>query len=355
VREFASSIVARPQNLHGGCAGLLQTHDLRALVVLAGHIACNCSDVMDQGQLWVVVLAAGDGTRLSSLTRALYGDDRPKQFAVLTGEQSLLQETVSRAAQLVPLDRVLVVVGVRHEALAREQLAGHPGVDIVVQPKNLDTGPGLLLPLARINARDPRARVVFLPSDHHISNPRPLFAAIAASTQDATADRIVLVGVLPDHPEIEYGWIVRGRQLVRRDGSKAFEVASFCEKPNEATARGLVARGALWNTFISVGPIQTYRALARQYLPRQASLLDDYARHLGTPDEHHALAAAYDAMPAANFSRDLLAHARDLAVTPVNAMGWCDWGSPSRVFRTLEGTPHHEALVTRIASARLAS
>lgn len=311
--------------------------------------------MIEQGQLWVVVLAAGDGTRLSSLTRALYGDDRPKQFAVLTGERSLLQETVSRAAQIVPLERVLVIVGGRHEALAREQLAGYPGVEIVVQPKNLDTGPGLLLPLARISARDPHARVVFLPSDHHISNPQPLLAAIAASKHCETADRIVLVGVLPDHPETEYGWIVRGRQLLRRDGVKAFEVASFCEKPNEEIARRLVARGAMWNTFISVGPVETYRSLARQHLPRQTALLDDYARHFGTPGEVGALAAAYDAMPPANFSRDLLAHARDLAVMPVTGMGWCDWGCPSRVFRTLEGTPHHDALVTRIASARLAS
>ena len=41
--------------------------------------------------LWAVVLAGGRGRRLASLTRELYGEERPKQFAALIGKQSLLQ------------------------------------------------------------------------------------------------------------------------------------------------------------------------------------------------------------------------------------------------------------------------
>ncbi len=35
------------------------------------------------GQLWAVVLAAGEGSRMTPLTRALYGRPLPKQFAAL--------------------------------------------------------------------------------------------------------------------------------------------------------------------------------------------------------------------------------------------------------------------------------
>lgn len=70
--------------------------------------------------LWNIVLAGGDGTRLRPLTRRLHGDDRPKQFAVLRGERSMLQETLFRMSDVVPTDRTVVVVGEGHTALARE-------------------------------------------------------------------------------------------------------------------------------------------------------------------------------------------------------------------------------------------
>ncbi len=73
---------------------------------------------MERTNLWVVVLAGGEGTRLGSLTQALYGEPRPKQFAVIAGDRSMLQLTIERAARLVPLDHVLVVVSAHHEAIA---------------------------------------------------------------------------------------------------------------------------------------------------------------------------------------------------------------------------------------------
>jgi mannose-1-phosphate guanylyltransferase len=298
---------------------------------------------------WIVVLAGGDGTRLGSLTHALYGVAVPKQFAVLSGERSLVQETIARASLLAPLDRVMVVVSAHHEALAREQLAPYPGVELVVQPRNLDTGPGLLLPLARIRSREPRARVVFLPSDHHVANPAPLLEALRAAARGPTADRVTLVGVVAEQPETEYGWIVRGRRLGSRGLGHA--VRCFHEKPDGPLARRLWTRGALWNTFISTGPVAAYWALARAHLPAHTGALARYARRIGQTDEPGALAAAYGAMAPANFSRDLLSRARDLAVVPVAGSGWCDWGSPQRVFQSLTGTPHLERLLHRIRAS----
>lgn len=53
---------------------------------------------------WGVILAGGDGTRLTSLTRQITGDDRPKQFCPSLGADTLLSETRRRVAD----DRLLL-------------------------------------------------------------------------------------------------------------------------------------------------------------------------------------------------------------------------------------------------------
>jgi mannose-1-phosphate guanylyltransferase len=303
------------------------------------------TDALAAPSSWICVLAGGEGTRLAPLTRALYGEDLPKQFATLAGDRSLLQETVERAGQLAPLSRVLVVVAAHQEARARAQLAAYPGVELVVQPKNLDTAPGMLLPLARIRSREPRAQVVFLPSDHHVVDDRPLLAAIRAALAGPARERITLLGVAPDRSEPDYGWIL---PVSRPGPAGVAAVRRFFEKPPARLAAELRARGALWNTFISNGPVAAFWHEARRRLPRHARVLERYARRLGRRDEASALAAAYAEMPAANFSRDVLELARELSVVPVAGTGWSDWGSPARVFESLAGTPALAALRARI-------
>lgn len=293
----------------------------------------------------MVILAGGDGNRLASLTRALYGHDLPKQFAVLAGDRSLLQMTVDRAQLLTSLDRISVVVTAHQEAIAREQLEAHPGIDIVVQPRNLDTAAGILLPLARLLVRARHSHVVFLPSDHYIANPRPMLEQLRAAMQGALARRLAMIGVAPTGPEVEYGWIELGSRIAQSGG---YEIARFREKPEPHVAESLWRDGGLWNTFIQCGVVHTFWELARRYLPVHSAVLERYAAAIGTAEEGAALAAAYDRMPAASFSRDVLAHADELAVLPVDGTGWSDWGSPQRVFASLAGTACHERLVQRI-------
>lgn len=294
---------------------------------------------------YVVVLAGGEGRRLASLTRALYGTDLPKQFAVLAGERSLLQTTIERAKTLTAIDRISVVVTAHHEPIARDQLSTYPEIELIVQPRNLDTGPGMLLPLARILARTRDASVIFMPSDHHISNSKPMMEAIVRATTGVLSDRVTLVGVAPTGPEIDYGWIVQGERISRAD---AFEIARFHEKPNHEMAHELWRAGALWNTFISVGRARVFWELARCHLRDHAAAFERYAVELAGDHASDALDAAYRTMAPANFSRDVLANSRSLAVLPVSGSGWSDWGSPERVFASLAGTQGHDRLVERI-------
>jgi hypothetical protein len=57
---------------------------------------------------------------------------------------------------------------------------------------------------------------------------------------------------------------------------------------------------------------------------------------IGTHRESSVLNAIYEAMPARNFSADLLARAsRHVAVMPTGGIIWSDWGRMERIVETL--------------------
>jgi len=90
---------------------------------------------------YAVILAGGDGTRLRSLTRAITGDERPKQFAPVIGGQTLLDQTRNRVALSISQENTLLVVTKRHEQFY-QSLPKH--LRLLVQPENKGTAPGII-------------------------------------------------------------------------------------------------------------------------------------------------------------------------------------------------------------------
>jgi mannose-1-phosphate guanylyltransferase len=300
-------------------------------------------------QPWTIVLAGGDGVRLRQLTRALHGEECPKQFAMIFGGRSLLQWTVARALRWSTPQRIVVVVPAEREAQAVEQLEGRGPIDVVAQPSNRGTGPGILLPMARIMARDPEARVVVLPSDHYVRDEAPFERSIRAAIA-ASDDQVALIGAVPDHAETQYGWIVTGRTLAARRGSV---INHFCEKPPAALAERLLRQGALWNTFIMAGVARHFWALGNEHIPAASSLFERYRDALDSADEARTLEQIYRVMPANDFSRDVLQKAGGLRAVALEECGWSDWGTPERVLDSLRDHDDFAVLSRRLAVALL--
>ena len=95
----------------------------------------------------------------------------PKQFCRMLGGRSLLELTIERARGFTSLNRVLVVVNNDHKRFSEGQLDALPPANVISQPCNRDTGPGILFALQNLERRDPGAIVAMMPSDQFASAP----------------------------------------------------------------------------------------------------------------------------------------------------------------------------------------
>ncbi len=275
---------------------------------------------------WSIVLAGGEGDRLRPYVQRCFGEAIPKQYCAFAGTRSMLEDAVDRATKLSGND-VAIVTAAHHERWASEQLAGFRGHRIA-QPVNRETGPGVYLPLAYVRARDPDAVVYLLPSDHDI-RPADRFVAQVTAAGDLAARRpeeIVLVGVPPTEPDGSYGYIEADGVRVRR----------FVEKPGRAGAAAAIARGAAWNAMVLAASVRALWDAGRACIPDVIERLEDIAPALGTRFERAALERAYDGMPFANFSRDVLEQVCDRCLLVLlDGVEWSDWGEPARIEASL--------------------
>jgi len=282
---------------------------------------------------WTLVLAGGDGTRLQALTRQIAGAPIPKQYCRLLGERSLLENTLARIAPLAPPSHTLVIVNENHLALARPQLAPLPHNNLVIQPSNRDTGPGMLLSLLTLAARSPKAYVGVFPSDHYIADPHGFLAAVthAVRVVHAFPDRIAMLGIPPEHPDPGLGYIEPAAALPPPWEGAVFQVSSFHEKPGPEAAAHLVDRGGLWNSFVMTFRVDRMLDLLWRVRPA------DVARMCGAFGRTEALATLYRSLEPWNFSRDFLARIpSQLVVVRADRTGWSDWGTPESIERTLD-------------------
>lgn len=279
---------------------------------------------------WALVLAGGDGTRLQDLTRLIAGAPIPKQYCRIQDGQSLLEATLRRIAPIAAPRRTLVIVNDDHLRLARAQLSSVPNENILVQPQNRDTGPGMLFALLALAKRDPAATVAVFPSDHYIGNPSGFVTHVrrAAALVSEYPQRIALLGIRPDWADPGLGYIEPGSVLPLRRHGIAFCVSRFLEKPDIQAATRILRDGGLWNSFVMV--FRVARMLELIASVRRADYVD-----MQRLAQAGCLQRNYQDVARWNFSADFMSYIPEhLAVIEVDRVRWSDWGTREAIERT---------------------
>jgi len=283
---------------------------------------------------WVIVLAAGEGARIGALTTDGRGVTIPKQYWAPKGGRPMLSWTLERAGKLAPHDRIITVVAAQHQRWWRPLLGAIPAPSVVVQPRNRGTAAGILLPLLHVLARDRYAAVAILPSDHYVADESTIVRGMTRGLELLRrGTEIVLLGITPDGPDQEYGWVLCDGE----DGDGTRRVVSFFEKPGPDLARRLHRSGALWSSFMLAAHGRSLLSLFGVTLP---DLLERFLASMReerwTPEELDRL---YDELPHHDFSRDVLQRgAGRLRMLEIPSCGWSDLGTPRRLTEWLAAT-----------------
>jgi len=147
----------------------------------------------------------------------------------------------------------------------------------------------------------------------------------AAALARVNPASIYLLGVEPDEPDPELGYIVP----TSRDPDGAAGVLRFIEKPNAIRARVLLDAGALWNVFIMAASVRTLLSLFDSRFAAAITAMRGF--------EGDHLDSIYQKLHTVDFSKEVLQGRESmLKVLTVPHCGWTDLGTPERVGRILE-------------------
>ena len=287
---------------------------------------------------WAVILAGGDGTRLQSMTRAITGDNRPKQFVPVIGGNTLLNQTRRRVALSIEPSRTTTVVTQKHRRFYEPLAAEIPPGLLLEQPANKGTAPAILYALLRVAARSPQAVVALFPSDHFFADDEQFMSHIdvALDVAEVQPETVMLLGITPTAPETEYGWIEPQPSILASAQKSITRVRKFWEKPSLNLATSLMEGGCLWNSFVMVGCVDALLKMTRAAMPEMYAAFAAITPAFETANEHNALAELYSRSDDANFSHQVLAvRPEDLMVMRVADVGWSDLGEPNRVLSAL--------------------
>ena len=216
-----------------------------------------------------IILAGGSGKRLWPLSTK----KRPKQFISLFGDLSLFDLTLQRINNRDLFKKPIIVTSEEYLSLVEESLSktGLEVERVILEPESKNTFSALALPVLALMKQKAEERYMVLPSDHYIPFNKSFYETCTNIKNLFKKEALTLLGVLPDNPSTEYGYI-----SIKPSNDELKRVKSFIEKPEIDKAKQLVKQpNTFWNSGIFCFEGKWLDESIKTHKPEMYSLLLD--------------------------------------------------------------------------------
>lgn len=280
--------------------------------------------------LCALIMAGGKGERFWPIST----DEKPKQFLRLLGKDTMVQMTVNRLNGLIPMERIFVVTGERYVDLVLDQLPELPKKNIIIEPVSRNTAPCITLSAFYIERQYENSTIIVLPSDHIIKNEEKFRNTIGIADYflKENEDAIVTLGVRPDRPETNYGYIKYNESFSIINEAEIRNVDMFVEKPDDEKAQQYLKAGNfLWNSGVFVWKARNILKLAEKYIKNTYDILKEIA--YGTDEEYeNRLNSNYSKVDNVSIDYAIMEKGKSIYVI-LSDFGWDDIGTWNSVER----------------------
>lgn len=211
----------------------------------------------------LVLLSGGSGTRLWPLSNSTRSKQFLKVLRDVDGNHVSMVQRVFGQIDAVDADvDITIATCSSQEDSIRRQVNGDYA--LVLEPERRDTAPAIMLACANLALEQGAGEsdtVIVMPIDSYAD--QAYYDSVIRLDEAVQADfaELVLMGVEPTYPSGKYGYIVpaAGEGWPRH-------VERFTEKPDEDTAKALIAQGALWNCGVFAFKLGWLTGLTARYL-----------------------------------------------------------------------------------------
>jgi mannose-1-phosphate guanylyltransferase/mannose-6-phosphate isomerase len=298
-----------------------------------------------------VIMAGGKGSRLWPLSRELY----PKQFLTVSGELSMLQQTVARLTGMEH-SAPLLICNEEHRFIAAEQLrlGGFSHSGIILEPVGRNTAPAIALAALQAlkNAEQDKDPILLvLAADHLIEDTSAFQTSVSKALPFAKAGKLVTFGIVPTIPETGYGYIKAGESQ-----GDAFSVTQFVEKPDLNTAQDYLASGDYyWNSGMFLFKASRYLEELKKHSP-EILLACEQSMEESTPDMDFVRVniEAFQRCPDDSIDYAVMEKTDSSMVIPMDA-GWSDVGSWSALWEVSKKDENNNVIIGDVISVNSAN
>lgn len=274
--------------------------------------------------LYAVIMAGGSGTRFWPWSRK----KTPKQLLKITGQDTMIKQTVDRIIGEIPSENIYVVTTASLADSIKGELSQIPAKNIISEPFGRNTAACIGLAATIISNRDADAIMAVMTADHIIEPPDLFLKALkCAEKLAAETNTLITFGIKPNEPSVNYGYIQRSEDRINLQDFQIYDVKCFTEKPDRATAEGFVQSGKYyWNSGIFVWSVSTILENIKTLMPELSKGLARIGESVDTPDESNVIYNEYEKFDNISIDYGVMEKASNVKIIEAD-FKWDDVGS----------------------------